>query len=74
MGLIDPSLASGTAYYAYSVDTADGQSFTATALHPDSPRCFGTITIDQAGRVDSQVYYATSSGNTPMTPSMEPGS
>jgi prepilin-type N-terminal cleavage/methylation domain-containing protein len=74
LGLLDPSIASGTTFYAYKIDPADGQSFTATAQHPPSTRCMGPMTIDQTGELNSQVVYATYSGNVAMSPSMEPGS
>src|SRR3954449_2399498 len=57
-GLVDPSIGSGSSYYAYSIDKADGQSFTATAQHPANSRCSGSMSVDQSGRFTCQVVYS----------------
>jgi prepilin-type N-terminal cleavage/methylation domain-containing protein len=71
--LLDPTLASGgSSYYAYSVSAADGStmvdSFVVRAIHPDSPRCSGYLTIDQDGRLACSVSYG---GTSAMNPSFE---
>lgn len=68
--LIEPTMTSGATFYAYSITLAsDGQSFVATALHPDQPRCRGSLTIDERGTLTSAVLY----NGQAMSPSMEPG-
>ena len=67
--LIDPSIVSATAYYQYAISvSADGRSFTVSAQHPGSSRCYGSIAIDQDGTLTCQVYY----DGAVMTPSLEP--
>jgi prepilin-type N-terminal cleavage/methylation domain-containing protein len=67
--LIDPSVLSGSTFYAFSVVPAgDGQSFLATAVRPTTVPCSGPLTIDQTGALSSSVFYL---GQT-MTPSLEP--
>jgi prepilin-type N-terminal cleavage/methylation domain-containing protein len=69
--LVDPSILNGTAFYAYSVAPgSDGtwQTFAATATHPASSTCSGTLAIDQAGNLACNVAYAGRA----MTPSLEP--
>jgi type IV pilus assembly protein PilE len=68
--LIEPTLLTGTMFYSYSITLAvDGQSFVATAGHPDLPRCVGSLTIDDGGTLTSDVTY----NGQVMTPSLEPG-
>jgi general secretion pathway protein G len=69
--LLDPSIASGTTFYAYTIDLSTG-SFVATATHPAGQRGSGDLTIDQTGTLDCQVVFAASSGSVAMTPSLEP--
>ena len=67
--LIEPTLVSGATFYAYSITVAaDGQSFVASAVHPDHPRCVGSLSIDESGTLSCEVTY---NGET-MTPSLEP--
>jgi type IV pilus assembly protein PilE len=68
--LIDPALRSGETIYAYAITLGgDSQSFIATALHPDHPRCVGSLTIDEQGTLFSGVTY----NGQAMGPSLEPG-
>ena len=67
--LVDPTILSGAAFYSYTVvPSTDGQSFVATAAHPTSTICSGTVTIDQTGNLAWNVAYA----GQVMTPSLEP--
>ena len=68
--LLDPSILSSSTFYGYSiVPSADGQSFVATAQHPLTSQCNGSITIDDSGTLSCNI---TMSG-VPMSPSLEPG-
>jgi len=57
--LIDVSLRTEDgSYYRYDVVVSDGgQEFTATAAHPETPRCSGAITLDHSGRWDGEVLF-----------------
>ena len=66
MDLVSPALASSqgsaTAPYAYSIDSADENSFSAGATRKGSRRWSGTIRIDASGSVSG--YLMNSNGTT----------
>jgi prepilin-type N-terminal cleavage/methylation domain-containing protein len=69
--LLDPSILSPSTFYGYAiVVSADGQTFVATAQHPATSQCNGTITIDESGTLTCNITYS----GAPMSPSLEPGS
>jgi prepilin-type N-terminal cleavage/methylation domain-containing protein len=56
--LVDPSLGANDSFYRYEIDVGvDGQTFVATATHPETPRCSGSITIDEAGTLAGDVLF-----------------
>ena len=64
MDLVSSALASSqgsaTAPYAYSIDSADGSSFTASMTRKGSRKWSGTIRIDESGSISG--YIMNSSG------------
>lgn len=56
--LVDPSLAAGGSYYRYTIDVAgDGRGFVATAAHPGTPSCSGSIAMDETGALAGLITY-----------------
>jgi type II secretory pathway pseudopilin PulG len=49
--LLDPSIPSGTPFYAYAITAADGATFSATATRTGSSTWSGQLTVDQTGTV-----------------------
>jgi type II secretory pathway pseudopilin PulG len=49
LGLLDPTVVSGTTYYVYAVSSADAGTFTAAATRIGSTRWTGQLTIDESG-------------------------
>src|SRR5438552_3102644 len=55
LGLLDPTLASAQAIYTYRIQSADADTFTATATHALRGRWNGTLRIDHTGAVSGVV-------------------
>src|SRR5439155_26595823 len=58
LGLVDATLVSDTAFYAYAISAADAAGFTAGATRTGSSRWFGAFSIDQNGVVGGVVQAA----------------
>ena len=68
--LLDPTILSASTFYGYTIVTSsDGQTFVATAQHPVTSQCNGTITIDDSGTLSCNITFSGVS----MSPSLEPG-
>jgi prepilin-type N-terminal cleavage/methylation domain-containing protein len=66
LGLLDPTIVSAMAYYVYAIQSADANTFTATATRTGSERWSGQFTIGEDG-VLAGVIQATGE------PDIEPG-
>ena len=53
--LLDPSIPSSSSVYVYSIGSADGSTFTATATRTGSGTWSGQFTIDQTGAVSGSL-------------------
>jgi prepilin-type N-terminal cleavage/methylation domain-containing protein len=49
LGLLDPTIVSGTSRYVYAISAADGTGFRATATRIGSLRWTGQLAIDESG-------------------------
>ena len=49
LGLLDPTIVSGTSRYVYAIPSADASSFTAAATRTGSSRWTGQFTISEGG-------------------------
>ncbi len=65
LGLLDPTIVSGTSRYAYAVSTADATTFTATATRTGSVRWTGQFTIDESGVLSGTIQAAGQPGIVP---------
>lgn len=68
LGLVDPSLAAGNAFYSYAATpTPDGTGFVATAARAPSNGWGGELTIDQTGALSGSI----TAGGVTLTPTSQ---
>jgi len=65
LGLLDPTIISGTTRYVYAVSSADASTFRATATRTGSVRWTGQLAINERGVVSGAVQAAGQPGIVP---------